>query len=210
MSILIIIIFLSFGIMVKSPKYGLYLYKGAILIIMVIVLFVALIFSLGPNDISALNINLHPWKNYLRYRVIAAVVCDIVIFATSQFPLLFVKYHKKTRLMKYEGSVYIVALILGIICLTKFSGVGRLNDAKLQAGNDVVRLIDEYNRTHQKQCQSLSELGLKPVGDNFYEYEGMWFLLETNNKYFDLRFCSPPGGDINYDFTYSSEVQEWR
>ena len=88
------------------------------MIIMVIVLFVALFISLGPNDISSLNINLHPWKNYLRYRVIAAVVCDIVIFAISQFPLLFVKYHKKMRLMKYEGSVYIVALIIGIICCT--------------------------------------------------------------------------------------------
>ena len=209
MSILIIIIFLSFGIMVKSPKYGLYLYKGAILIIMVIVLFVALFFSLGPNDISSLNINLHPWKNYLRYRVIAAVVCDIVIFAISQFPLLFVKYHKKMRLMKYEGSVYIVALIIGIICLTKFSGVDRLNDAKLQAGNDVVRLIDEYNRTHQKQCQSLSELGLKPAIDYFYEYKGMWFVLNANDKAFDLRFCSPHGSNLNYDFTYSSDIHEW-
>lgn len=97
----------------------------------------------------------------------------------------------------------------GVICLSEFSGVGKLHDEKLQAGNEVVRLIDEYNKTHKMQCQSLSDLGLKPVGDNFYEYKGMWFLLDANDKAFELRFRSPYGGDINYDFTYSSDVQEW-
>ena len=47
------------------------------------------------------------------------------------------------------------------------------------------------------------------VGDNFYEYKGMWFLLDANDKAFELRFCSPYGGDINYDYTYSSDGQEW-
>jgi len=52
-------------------------------------------------------------------------------------------------------------------------------------------------------------LGLKPVGDNYYEYKGMWFLLDANDKAFDLRFRSPQGSDMNYDFTYSSDVHEW-
>ena len=103
MSILAVAIILSFGLMVKSPKYGVWVYKGAIFIIMLIVLFVALFFYLGGNaDISALNINLHPWRNYLLYRVVAAVVCVAVIFAISQLSLLFVKYHNKKKIVKYE------------------------------------------------------------------------------------------------------------
>ena len=46
MSILAVAIILSFGLMVKSPKYGVWVYKGAIFIIMLIVLFVALFFYL--------------------------------------------------------------------------------------------------------------------------------------------------------------------
>lgn len=206
-------IILSFGLMVKSPKYGLWLYKGAIFGIMIIVLFVALFFYLGGDaDVSALNINLHPWRNYLLYRVFAAIACVTVIFLISQLPLLFVKCFakkKKWQIIKYEGLVYAVTLIIGVVCLSEYSGVGRLHDKKLQAGNEVVRLIYEYNKTHKMQCQSLSELGLKPVSDNFYEYKGMWFLLDANDKAFELRFRSPYGGDINYDFTYSSDIHEW-
>lgn len=210
MSILAVAIILSFGLMVKSPKYGVWVYKGAIFIIMLIVLFVALFFYLGGNaDISALNINLHPWRNYLLYRVVAAVVCVAVIFAISQLPLLFVKYHNKKQIVKYEGVIYAAILIIGIVCLSKCSGVGKLDDDKLQAGNDVVRLIYKYNKSHKRPCQSLSELGLKPVGNNYYEYKGMWFLLDANDKAFDLRFRSPQGSDMNYDFTYSSDVHEW-
>lgn len=213
MLILAFAIILSFGLMVKCPKYGLWLYKGAIFGIMIIVLFVALFFYLGGNaDVSALNINLHPWKNYLLYRVFAAVVCVTIIFAISQLPLLFAKCYamkEKKQIVKTEGLVYAAILVIGVICLSEFSGVGKLHDEKLQAGNEVVRLIDEYNKTHKMQCQSLSDLGLKPVGDNYYEYKGMWFLLDANDKAFDLRFLSPYDGDINYDFTYSSDTHEW-
>ncbi len=213
MLILVVAIVLSSGLMVRSPRYGLWLYKGAILGIMIIFLFVALFFWLGGNAaVSALNINLHPWRNYLLYRVTAAVACVTVFLAISQLPLLFVKCYakkKKWQIIKYEGLVYAITLVIGVICLSEFSGVGKLHDEKLQAGNEVVRLIDEYNKTHKMQCQSLSDLGLKPVGDNFYEYKGMWFLLGANDKTFELRFRSPDGGDINYDFTYSSDVQEW-
>lgn len=213
MLILAFAIILSFGLMVKCPKYGLWLYKGAIFGIMIIFLFVVLFFWLGGNgDETALNINLHPWRNYLRYRVAAAVACVTLFLAASQLPLLFVKCYakkKKWQIIKYEGLVYALTLGIGVICLSEFSGVVKLHDEKLQAGNEVVRLIDEYNNTHKTQCQSLSELGLKQVGDGFYEYKGMWFLLNANDKAFDLRFCSPEGGDINYDFTYSSDVHEW-
>lgn len=148
----------------------------------------------------------------MRYRVAAAVACVTLFLAASQLPLLFVKCYakkKKWQIIKYEGLVYALTLGIGVICLSEFSGVVKLHDEKLQAGNEVVRLIDEYNNTHKTQCQSLSELGLKQVGDGFYEYKGMWFLLNANDKAFDLRFCSPEGGDINYDFTYSSDVHEW-
>ena len=213
MLILAFAIILSFGLMVKCPKYGLWLYKGAIFGIMIIFLFVVLFFWLGGNgDETALNINLHPWRNYLLYRVAAAVACVTLFLAASQLPLLFVKCYakkKKWQIIKYEGLVYALTLGIGVICLSEFSGVVKLHDEKLQAGNEVVRLIDEYNNTHKTQCQSLSELGLKQVGDGFYEYKGMWFLLNANDKAFDLRFCSPEGGDINYDFTYSSDVHEW-
>ena len=213
MLILAFAIILSFGLMVKCPKYGLWLYKGAIFGIMIIFLFVVLFFWLGGNgDETALNINRHPWRNYLRYRVAAAVACVTLFLAASQLPLLFVKCYakkKKWQIIKYEGLIYALTLGIGVICLSEFSGVVKLHDEKLQAGNEVVRLIDEYNNTHKTQCQSLSELGLKQVGDGFYEYKGMWFLLNANDKAFDLRFCSPEGGDINYDFTYSSDVHEW-
>lgn len=203
-------IILSLGLMVKSPQYGLCLYKGAIFSIMIIVLFVALFFYLGGNAVSALNINLHPWKNFLLFRVFAATVCVTVIFSISQIPLLFAKCYPKStkkRIIKYD--VYAVVLAIGIICLSKYSGVGKIYDDKLQAGNDIVRLIYEYNRTHGMQCQSLSDLGLKPADDNFYEYQGMWFLLKANDKAFDLRFRSPQGSVINYDFTYSSDIYQW-
>ena len=158
---------------------------------MIIFLFVALFFWLGSNaDVSALNINLHPWRNYLLYRVAAAVACVTVFLAVSQLPLLFVKcYAKKIKkqIVKYEGAVYAVTLVIGVICLSEFSGVGKLHDEKLQAGNEVIRLIDEYNKTHKIQCQSLSDLRLKPVGDDFYEYKGMRFLLNVNDKAFDLQ-----------------------
>ena len=210
MLILVVAIVLSFGLMVKCPKYGLWLYKGAIFGIMIIFLFVALFFWLGGNaDVSALNINLHPWRNYLIYRVFAAVACVMFFLAISHLPLLFAKCYtkkKKWQIIKYEGLVYTVTLVIGVICLSEFSGVGKLHDKKLQAGNEVVRLIDEYNKTHKMQCQSLSDLGLKLVGNNFYEYKGMWFLLDANDKAFELRFRSPYGEDINYDFTYSSIV----
>ena len=213
MLILAFAIILSFGLMVKCPKYGLWLYKGAILGIMIIFLFVALFFWLGGTaDVSALNINLHPWKNYLLYRVFAAIACVMFFLAISQLPLLFVKCYskkKKWQIIKYEGLVYTVILVVGVICLSEFSGVGKLHDEKLQAGNEVVQLIDEYNNTHKTQCQSLSELGLKQVGDGFYEYRGMWFLLNANDKAYDLRFRSPYGEDLNYDFTYSSDIHEW-
>ena len=191
MLILVVAIILSFGLMVKSPKYGLWLYKGAFFGIMIIFLFVALFFWLGGNaDVSALNINLHPWRNYLLYRVAAAIVCVTVFLAISQLPLLFIKCYgkkKKWQIIKFEGLVYAVTLIIGVICLSEFSGVGKLHDEKLQAGNEVVRLIDEYNKTHKTQCQSLSELGLKQVGEGFYEYKGMWFLLDANDKAFDFQ-----------------------
>ena len=213
MLILAFAIILSFGLMVKCPKYGLWLYKGAIFGIMIIFLFVVLFFWLGGNgDETALNINLHPWRNYLRYRVAAAVACVTLFLEASQLPLLFVKCYakkKKWQIIKYEGLVYALTLGIGVICLSEFSGVVKLHDEKLQAGNEEVRHIDEYNNTHKTQCQSLSELGLKQVGDGFYEYKGMWFLLNANDKAFDLRFCSPEGGNINYDFTYSSDVHEW-
>lgn len=212
MLILAVAIILSFGLMKKSPKYGLRLYKGAIFGIMIIVLFVALFFYLGGTEVSTLNINLHPWRNYLRYRVFAAVACVAVFLAISQLPLFFANCYakkKKWQIIKYEVLVYGVVLIIGVVCLSRFSGVGELHDEKLQAGNEVIRLIDEYNKTHEKQCQSLSDLGLKLVDDNFYEYKGMWFLLDANDKAFILRFRSPYGGDINYDFTYSSDVQKW-
>lgn len=213
MLILAFAIILSFGLMVKCPKYGLWLYKGAIFGIMIIFLFVALFFWLGGNgDVTALNINLHPWRNYLLYRVFAAIACVTFFLAVSQLPLLFTKCYvkkKKWQIIKYEGLVYAVILVIGVICLSEFSGVGNLWDEKLQAGNDAVRLIDKYNRTNGKQCQSLSDLGLKPVNDNFYEYKGMWFLLDANDKTYDLRFRSPHGSDINYDFTYSSDDHEW-
>lgn len=81
------------------------------------------------------------------------------------------KYHNKKQIVKYEGVIYAAMLIIGIVCLSKCSGVGKLDDDKLQAGNDVVRLIYKYNKSHKRPCQSLSELGLKPVGDNYYEYK---------------------------------------
>ena len=137
--------------------------------------------------------------------------CHLVtsIAENLAYSLLFKRLSPEDNFIKYEGAVYAVTLVIGVICLSEFSGVGKLHDEKLQAGNEVVRLIDEYNKTHKMQCQSLSDLGLKPVGDNFYEYKGMWFLLDANDKAFELRFLSPYGGDINYDYTYSSDVQEW-
>jgi len=206
-------VIISFGLMIKCPKAGIYLYKGAFFIIMIIVLFVALFFYLSSNqDINALNINLHPWKNFILPRAIGATIIVGVIFGIAQIPLIFVKcYNKGTKykIMRYEGIIYAVILAVGVILLSKYSGVGKLYDTELQAGNEVVRLINEYNKTHGKQCESLSELGFTPVKDYFYEYKGMWFSLKSNDKTYGLRFRSPDGGNINYDFIYTRETDSW-
>ena len=66
---------LSFGFMIKGSKAGVYMYKGAVFIVLMIVLFVALFFYLGSNaDVNALNTNLHPWKNYILPRVLASIL----------------------------------------------------------------------------------------------------------------------------------------
>lgn len=204
---------LSFGLMIKSSKAGVYLYKGAFFIVLMIVLFFALFFYLGSNaDVNALNTNLHPWKNYILPRVLAAIFCAAIIFIISQLPLIFVKGFSKGRkikIIKYEGLTYGIILVVGVILLSKYSGVGKLYDTKLQAGNEVVRLINEYSRNQRRQCQSLSELGFEPVKDYFYEYKGMWFSLNSNDKTYDLRFRSPDGEDIYYDFTYSKDSDSW-
>ena len=204
---------LSFGLMIKSSKAGVYLYKGAVFIVLMIVLFFALFFYLGSNaDVNALNTNLHPWKNYILPRVLASIFCAAIIFIISQFPLIFVKglsKGRKIKIIKYEGLTYGVILVACVILLSKYSGVGNLYDTKLQAGNEVVRLINEYSITQRRQCQSLSELGFKPIKDYFYEYKGMWFSLNSNDKTYDLRFRSPDGEDIYYDFTYSKDSDSW-
>ena len=204
---------LSFGLMIKSSKAGVYLYKGAVFIVLMIVLFFALFFYLGSNaDVNALNTNLHPWKNYILPRVLASIFCAAIIFIISQFPLIFVKglsKGRKIKIIKYEGLTYGVILVVCVILLSKYSGVGNLYDTKLQAGNEVVRLINEYSITQRRQCQSLSELGFKPIKDYFYEYKGRWFSLNSNDKTYDLRFRSPDGEDIYYDFTYSKDSDSW-
>ena len=206
-------IMLSLGWMIKRPKEGVYLYKGGLFIIMVIVLFVALFFYLGSNgDTNALNTNLHPWKNFILPRVIGAFICVAFIYSISQIPMIFIKSLDKTKkhyIMKYEGLVYAVILTVGIFFLSKCSGVGKLYDSKLQAGNEVVRLLNEYNNTHENQCESLAELGFQPAKDYFYEYKGMWFSINTNDKTYDLRFRSPDGDETNYDFTYTKDTDSW-
>ena len=37
----------------------------------------------------------------------------------------------------------------------------------------------------------------------------MWFSLNSNDKTYDLRFRSPDGEDIYYDFTYSKDSDSW-
>lgn len=39
-----------------------------------------------------------------------------------------------------------LVLVIGIIYLSEYNGVGKLNDDKLQAANEVVKLIDDYNK----------------------------------------------------------------
>ena len=142
---------LSFGFMIKGSKAGVYMYKGAVFIVLMIVLFVALFFYLGSNaDVNALNTNLHPWKNYILPRVLASILCAAIIFIISQLPLIFIKSlskGRKIKIIKYEGLTYGVILVVGVILLSKYSGVGKLYDTKLQAGNEVVRLINEYSIT---------------------------------------------------------------
>ena len=35
------------------------------------------------------------------------------------------------------------------------------------------------------------------------------FRNDDDNEAFDLRFCSPHGSNLNYDFTYSSDIHKW-
>jgi len=203
------------GLSIREDKIGLWLFKGGCLLLFIGGLFIALFFSLRGMDVECMNIDLHPWKNYIIWRSFGSIVVTIIVYAISQLPLCFTKsYSKKQKrnFIKCEGVVYVLLLIMGIFCLYN-SLIHSIPD-NWQYGNDMVKMIDEYNESHKDKCKSLEDLGLKRIKDNYYEYNGMWFDLWVYDTGYTLYFCNAMNeneevSDYDVDFVYNSAKDCW-
>lgn len=208
--LIFIISLIGVGLSIRGHKIGLWLFKGSCLLLFIGGLFIALFFSLRGISVEDMNIDLHPWSNYIIWRSLMAVVVAIIACAISQLPLCFMKSYSKSKILKCEGLVYVLLLIIGICCLYN-STIHSIPD-NWRYGNDMVKMIDEYNENHKDKCKSLEDLGLKRIKDNYYEYNGMWFSLWVYDTGYTLYFRDAMNGvvsDYDVDFVYNSEKDYW-
>lgn len=212
--ILILTIWLiGIGLSLRGRKVGLWLFKGGCLLLFIGGSFIALFFSLMGITVECMNIDLHPWRNYIIWRSLGSIVVAIIVYAISQLPLFFTKRYSKRQkrnILKSEGLVYVLLLIIGIFCL--YNGVIHSIPDNWQYGNDMVKMIDEYNENHKTKCKSLEDLGLKRTKGNYYEYNGMWFDLYVYDTGYTLYFRNAKDEDVSdydVDFVYNSEKDCW-
>ena len=67
-------------------------------------------------SVNVLNIDLHPWREYVKWRFLFAASVTVVLFAVSQNPLIFIQHfpqQEKLKMIKIEGLIYIVILAVG-------------------------------------------------------------------------------------------------
>ena len=63
-------------------------------------IFFALFFTLMGLSVNALNIDLHPWREYVIWRFLFAATVTVVLFAVSQIPLMFIRQFLKQEKLK--------------------------------------------------------------------------------------------------------------
>lgn len=175
------------GLMVKWPKPGVYLYKAAVFVLFLPALFFALFFTLMGLSVNALNIDLHPWREYVIWRFLFAATVTVVLFAVSQIPLMFIRQfpkQEKLKIIKIEGLIYIVILAAGTgLC---YYAVQDLTHTE----NYVIERINDYNKEYNRYPESLVEIGVPSdttshFGDIHiqYSYNDRAFTLFVKSEY---------------------------
>lgn len=204
--ILLIYIVLS----IKWPRVGFWLFKAFCMLLLIIGLYLALLFYMNTVDARSLNINLHPWKNYIIWRGLDGLIVAITVYVISQLPFCFMKNYpekRKTKILKWEGLIYVSILVMGISYLA--TETKHFISDELKYGNIMVKRINEYNESHKDKCKSLEDLGLKPVKNNYYEYNGAWFNLKTDDTGYTLYFRNMQHDYLDFHFVYHSKKDFW-
>lgn len=145
------------GLMVKWPKPGVHLFKVAVFMLFLSALFFALFFTLMGLNVNALNIDLHPWREYVMWRFLFAATVTVVLFAVSQIPLIFIRQfskREKLKIIKIEGLIYIVILAVGTgLCYYV------VQDSTYPE-NYVIKHINDYQKEYHRYPESLNEIGV--------------------------------------------------
>lgn len=163
--IIISVIILLVGLMVKWPKPGLYLFKTVCLMLLLSGLIFALFFTLMGLGEQRLNMNLHPWREYVGPRFIGALIVTAVIFIISQIPLLFMRKiseREKTKILKIEGLVYVALLILGTGLL--YATVSDRNYPE----NQVIDKIEDFHSRHGQYPKTLGDINISTEIDSLF------------------------------------------
>lgn len=168
-------------LMVKWPKPGVYLYKVAVFVLFLPALFFALFFTLMGLSVNALNIDLHPWREYVMYRFMFAATVTVVSFVVSQIPLMFIRQlskQEKLKIIKIEGLIYIVILAIGTGLLYY-----AIKDST-HTENYVIERINDYHKENDCYPDSLAEIGVP--SDTTSHFGDIHILYSHNESAFTL------------------------
>ena len=120
-------------------------------------LFFTLFFTHMGLSVNALNIDMHPWREYEKWRFLFAASVTVVLFAVSQIPLIFIRHfpkQEKLKMIKIEGLIYIVILAVGTgLC---YHGV----QDPTHTENYIIERINAYQKEYQRYPESLEEIGM--------------------------------------------------
>lgn len=199
--IIISVIILLVGLMVKWPRPGLYIFKTVCLMLLLIGLFFALFFTLMGLGKQALNIDLHPWREYVGPRFIGALIVTTVIFIISQIPLLFLKKLSskvKSKILKIEGLVYVALLILGTGLL--YVAVSDRNYPE----NQVIDKIEDFHARHGQYPKDLSDINVNIDNDSLFINDNVHLGYSCDKNAYTL--------SMNYEYgsyVYDSRKDRW-
>lgn len=225
------------GFMIKWPKSGLYFYKTAVFMLFLPGLFFALFFTLMGFGKQALNIDLHPWREYVMWRFLFAAGITIVMFAISQIPILFIRQfskQEKLRILKTEGLIYFSLLAIGTgLCYYAFNGkeypenklVAGINDYHTEHGyypEDIEKIVlpNELLTRNNNACvrysndsESFTLLVKKDDGEFIYDSRnGLWDEVPEGESGLDRMIAMPKDSDdiifSNYESVASFGVSD--
>lgn len=86
--IIINVLLLLVSLVDEWPKPGLYIFKTACLMLLIPGLFFVLFFTLVGLDEQALNVELHPWSEYVSGRFLMALGVTIILLIRLRLPTL--------------------------------------------------------------------------------------------------------------------------